>query len=223
MRSMTGFGQAAAANGRHQVSVTLRSVNSRYLDLALRLKDEYRAVEAELRRRLEAVVARGRLDVTVDVRPVRQPGATVEVQMEVVRALHEASHALAEKGLVGQELGARRPPAAARSVAGAHRARPARRRRPGAGAARRRCGARRAARGPRARGIRAARPSSPSASANSRLRRRGCDRVLRACASACRRGCAAVSASCSATPASTSRASPRRWRSSSIAATSPRR
>ncbi|HVS01612.1 MAG TPA: YicC/YloC family endoribonuclease [Thermoanaerobaculia bacterium] len=104
MRSMTGFGQASGSNPRHQVAVSLRSVNGRYLDLSLRLKEEYRSLEPLLRRILEAQLHRGRVDATVDVRPSTPLPARVEVQMEVVKALHLASHGLAEKGLIATEL-----------------------------------------------------------------------------------------------------------------------
>ena len=104
MRSMTGFGQAAATGERHQVAVTLRSVNGRHLDLALRLKDEYRALEARLRALLEAELRRGRVEAAVDIRPLRPPGARVVVQTEVVRALQGAFRQLADDGLVDPHL-----------------------------------------------------------------------------------------------------------------------
>jgi len=104
MRSMTGFGQASATGARHQVSVSLRSVNARFLDLVLRLKDDYRAVEAPLRGALERELHRGRVEATIEVKPLQAPPAHVQVRAEVVRALAEASRELATSGLVRPEL-----------------------------------------------------------------------------------------------------------------------
>ncbi|HXT20836.1 MAG TPA: YicC/YloC family endoribonuclease [Thermoanaerobaculia bacterium] len=101
---MTGFGQGSASGERHQVSVTLRSVNGRFLDLVVRLDEPYRALEAPLRARLEEQLRRGRVEINVDVRPLQALPARVTIQTGVVEALHRAWHDLAERGLVASEL-----------------------------------------------------------------------------------------------------------------------
>lgn len=104
MRSMTGYGEATGENARHAVSVSLKAVNHRFLDLQLRLGDELRAAEGPLRDLLGKEIARGRLEARVDVRPVTQREATVQVHMGVVRAAHQAVHKLVEAGLVESGL-----------------------------------------------------------------------------------------------------------------------
>jgi uncharacterized protein (TIGR00255 family) len=101
---MTGYGQGSASGERHQVSVTLRSVNGRFLDLVVRLDDAYRSLEAPLRARLEEQLRRGRVEVNVDVRPLQALPARVTIQTGVVEALHRAWHDLADRGLVASEL-----------------------------------------------------------------------------------------------------------------------
>ena len=49
MNSMTGFGQASGSNEHHRIGVALYAVNHRFLDLALRVGDEYRICEPALR------------------------------------------------------------------------------------------------------------------------------------------------------------------------------
>src|SRR6185503_2178821 len=104
MRSMTGYGQGSAGSERHQVSVSLRSVNGRFLDLVVRLDEAYRGLEAPLRGRLEEQLRRGRVEVNVDVRQLQALPARVTIQTGVVEALHRAWHDLAERGLVASEL-----------------------------------------------------------------------------------------------------------------------
>ena len=53
--------------------MTLRSVNHRFLDLALRLRDDQRLVEPALRDLLTERLARGRVDVNVDVEALGTP------------------------------------------------------------------------------------------------------------------------------------------------------
>jgi len=62
IQSMTGYAAAAAESPRGRLSVELRSVNSRFLDLQFRIADELRALEPLLRELVVARVARGKLE-----------------------------------------------------------------------------------------------------------------------------------------------------------------
>ena len=99
IRSMTGFGQGAAESDRYRVRVTLRSVNHRFLDLALRLRDDQRLSEPALRDLLTERLARGRVDVNVDVEALGTPPHRLEVDLE---ALHELTRVL--DGLVEEQV-----------------------------------------------------------------------------------------------------------------------
>jgi uncharacterized protein (TIGR00255 family) len=106
MRSMTGYGEAAADNGRYAFTVSLKSVNHRFADLQLRLGDELRASEAELREILAGEISRGRLEARVEARPLAEREARVELHMGVVRAAHAAVEELVALGLVERGLAA---------------------------------------------------------------------------------------------------------------------
>ena len=67
MRSMTGFGQAAQSAEEVGVAVEIRTVNSRYLDLKVRLPKELAFLEGEIRKELGPQLVRGRVDVHVDL------------------------------------------------------------------------------------------------------------------------------------------------------------
>jgi uncharacterized protein (TIGR00255 family) len=67
MRSMTGFGQASTATEAIHVAVEIRTVNSRYLDLNLRLPKELSGLEPELRKEVQSSLSRGRVDVYLDL------------------------------------------------------------------------------------------------------------------------------------------------------------
>ena len=104
MRSMTGFGQAGGENARHAVTVTVRAVNHRFLELRLALGDDYRASEEALRSLLAGELTRGRVDAVVEIRALAARPARVRVDREVVRAAHAAVEELFEGGLVGEKL-----------------------------------------------------------------------------------------------------------------------
>ncbi|MDX3905065.1 MAG: YicC family protein [Pigmentiphaga sp.] len=67
IRSMTAFGAARADTEHGSVSIELRSVNSRFLDLHFRMPDELRALEAPLRDMLTRAVARGKVEVRASI------------------------------------------------------------------------------------------------------------------------------------------------------------
>jgi uncharacterized protein (TIGR00255 family) len=73
IRSMTGYAVASRELQYGTLSVELRSVNHRYLDIQFRLPDELRAVEPALRETLSAQVVRGKVECRVGF--VATPGA----------------------------------------------------------------------------------------------------------------------------------------------------
>lgn len=104
MRSMTGFGQATAADARRQVTVAVRSVNHRFLEIRLRLPEEARGSEAALQELLGAELSRGRVEATVEVRRLGEREVEVEVDRQVVRKAHAAFEGLVAGGLVAEQL-----------------------------------------------------------------------------------------------------------------------
>src|SRR5262245_51986155 len=62
IQSMTGYAAATAESPRGTLALELRSVNSRFLDVQLRIADELRALEPMLREKIGERVARGKLD-----------------------------------------------------------------------------------------------------------------------------------------------------------------
>ena len=62
IRSMTGYAAASADSPRGTLSIELRSVNGRFLDLQLRVAEELRALEPLLREMIGARLSRGKVD-----------------------------------------------------------------------------------------------------------------------------------------------------------------
>lgn len=104
MRSMTGYGHAAAENPRYRVRVTFRSVNHRFLDLVLRLRDEHRTSEPALRDLLGEALSRGRVEVGVDVEPAGVEGARLELDRPLLGQLSRALEGLLDEELIERGL-----------------------------------------------------------------------------------------------------------------------
>ena len=66
IQSMTGFGQASATFEGHRISVEIRSLNSRGLDLNLRMPHRYRERDLVWRQMVGDAVVRGKVDVNIN-------------------------------------------------------------------------------------------------------------------------------------------------------------
>jgi uncharacterized protein (TIGR00255 family) len=66
MKSMTGFGRGAVSEENFAVSIEIKTVNNRFLDLNLRLANELQNLEANLKRTIQTRLSRGRVDVFVN-------------------------------------------------------------------------------------------------------------------------------------------------------------
>jgi len=89
--SMTGFAAAAAELPGGSLSVELRSVNHRYLDLQLRLPDELRVLDAAVRELLAAELKRGKVDCRIAFNHSTPGAATLAINAERVARLRDAA------------------------------------------------------------------------------------------------------------------------------------
>ena len=65
IKSMTGFGKGEAVVDDKKIRVELRSLNSKQLDLSIKLPGKYRAAEAEMRSIITRELQRGKVDCFV--------------------------------------------------------------------------------------------------------------------------------------------------------------
>ena len=65
IKSMTGFASLTRDDEAATITVTMRSVNHRFLDLQLRMPPSLAALESQLRALVQQRVARGRVEVAV--------------------------------------------------------------------------------------------------------------------------------------------------------------
>ncbi|WP_333819116.1 YicC/YloC family endoribonuclease [Ohtaekwangia sp.] len=66
IKSMTGFGQSAYDDGRLQISVEIKSLNSKFLDLNLRLPKLFSEREIEVRNLISEKLERGKVQIAIE-------------------------------------------------------------------------------------------------------------------------------------------------------------
>ena len=67
IRSMTGYGIAESLYNTKKITVEIRTLNSKQLDLAVKLPNELRFAELDFRNRIGAKLLRGKIDVTITI------------------------------------------------------------------------------------------------------------------------------------------------------------
>ena len=88
MKSMTGFGKGVAESSQKKITVEIRSLNSRQLDLNMRVPSIYREKEPEIRAELSRSLERGKVDFTIFFE------SAVEAEVSVInKPLAAAYHA----------------------------------------------------------------------------------------------------------------------------------
>ena len=81
MNSMTGFGRGSVSGDGFEVSVEMKTVNNRFLDVVLKLGGELQTLEAPLKKVISNRLSRGRVDVSI------QYDRTKEISYELNRPI----------------------------------------------------------------------------------------------------------------------------------------
>ena len=81
IRSMTGFARRERTAAFGTLAWELKSVNHRYLEVAVRTPEELRFLEGEFRQQIGAAVRRGKLDAVLQLR--QAPGTTAGLELDV--------------------------------------------------------------------------------------------------------------------------------------------
>jgi hypothetical protein len=100
IKSMTGFTSVTREDERATITVTIRALNHRYLDLQLRVPQSIAAIEGDVRGLVGKHVARGRVELSVSLQLRQTPGVEVELNEAFARALEAALDQARERGLV---------------------------------------------------------------------------------------------------------------------------
>ena len=97
LRSMTAFASAESDNADGALSIEMRSVNHRYLELGLRLPDELRALEPQIRERVAARLSRGKVDLGLRWKAAVADAAAIAVDEAYVTRLADTAQAMAAR------------------------------------------------------------------------------------------------------------------------------
>lgn len=100
IKSMTGFASLTHETASAAVSVTVRAVNHRYLDVQVRLPAAWAELEARLRACVGQRLKRGRVELTVGIQPHGPPAVEVILNEPLLDALESALDRARARGVV---------------------------------------------------------------------------------------------------------------------------
>lgn len=106
-RSMTGFGQAQRSVKGYEVRLEIKSVNHRYLEVVFRFPRQWAALEEPLKKRIQQLLVRGRVEVFLSVeRDVALP-LEAEINWPLADSCFEASRQIQDRYQLEQGLNVR--------------------------------------------------------------------------------------------------------------------
>ena len=67
VRSMTGYGRETSESVQWKVTVEMKSVNNRFLDITVKMPKQYNPLEDSIKKEISAVLNRGHVDAYITV------------------------------------------------------------------------------------------------------------------------------------------------------------
>jgi uncharacterized protein (TIGR00255 family) len=101
---MTGFAAVSRESAGARIQVTAKSVNHRFLDVALKAPSSLAVIESRLRALVQQRLARGRLELAVSLEIADEPPAEVVVNHAIVARVVESLAAMKERGIIAGDL-----------------------------------------------------------------------------------------------------------------------
>ncbi len=82
---MTGFGRGIASSPERKITVEIKSLNSKQLDLFMRVPSSFRELEIDARARIAPILERGKVEMTVGVEHT-EPTSNAALNLPVIEA-----------------------------------------------------------------------------------------------------------------------------------------
>ena len=94
MRSMTGFGKATEATDKRELSIEIKSVNHRFLDLNIKTPKAFSSYEDVIRKNISAQILRGHIDLYISYVDKSEGMKTVDVDLSLAKEYLNAAKQL---------------------------------------------------------------------------------------------------------------------------------
>ncbi len=97
MKSMTGYGTAETMYLGKKITVEIKSVNSRYSDISVKMPRLYSFLEAPVKKAVTGYTSRGKIDVYINIDSSEDETKAVTVNVNLAKAYQDAINKIAEE------------------------------------------------------------------------------------------------------------------------------
>ncbi|MFB9972657.1 YicC family protein [Allobacillus sp. SKP2-8] len=104
IKSMTGYGRYVSHDQKRQITIEVKTVNHRYLDISCKIPRELYPYENELKKQMKGQLKRGRVDVYISCAGEQLTDKKMQVDWDVFEQYLNNINALQEKGNVQGSL-----------------------------------------------------------------------------------------------------------------------
>lgn len=104
IRSMTGFASIGREDAGDRVSVTIKSVNHRFLDAQIKAPQALGGLESRIRALLQQAITRGRVEIAIFVERTALPARDVVLDEALLERVAAALESARDRGLVTGQL-----------------------------------------------------------------------------------------------------------------------
>ena len=94
LKSMTAFSRKESVSDWGTMVWEMRSVNHRYLDISIRLADELRLIEPQVREKIGKKLSRGKVEVSLRFKPSQKVSSQIIVNEELAAQVAEAAKSI---------------------------------------------------------------------------------------------------------------------------------
>ncbi len=94
LKSMTAFSRKESVNDWGMLVWEMRSVNHRYLDVSIRIADELRLIEPQVRDKISARVSRGKVEVSLRFKPSQKVSSQIAVNESLATQVANSAKSL---------------------------------------------------------------------------------------------------------------------------------
>lgn len=86
IKSMTGFGRGESSSDGFQVTVEIKTLNSRYLDISIRVPQSIQEYEFDIKEQIQKKLSRGKVHVSINVDKTDQLSPDITYNEELIKA-----------------------------------------------------------------------------------------------------------------------------------------
>lgn len=97
MKSMTGFGRGETEDSLHKVTVDIKSVNGKFLDVNVKMSKNFLSAEEDLKNIIKSYLSRGTVDVFVSVQNKENAPANLSLNTALAKSIFNEANKLSEE------------------------------------------------------------------------------------------------------------------------------